>query len=36
MAGATRVGGRRWKSQNRKNVYLSSYVEEPLNKKFRT
>ena len=29
-----------WKSQNRKNVYLSPYVEEPLNskvmKKFRT
>ena len=23
----------RWKSQNRKNVYLSSYVEEPLNSK---
>ena len=23
--------GRRWKSQNRKNVYLSPYVEEPLN-----
>ena len=28
----TRLGGR-WKSQNRKNVYLSSYVEEPLNSK---
>ena len=26
------VGGR-WKSQNRKNVYLSPYVEEPLNSK---
>ena len=26
-------GGCRWKSQNRKNVYLSSYVEEPLNSK---
>ena len=25
--------GDRWKSQNRKNVYLSSYVEEPLNSK---
>ena len=25
--------GRRWKSQNRKNVYLSPYVEEPLNSK---
>ena len=24
---------RRWKSQNRKNVYLSPYVEEPLNSK---
>ena len=23
----------RWKSQNRKNVYLSPYVEEPLNSK---
>ena len=31
------MGGRgRWKSQNRKNVYLSPYVEEPLNSKFRT
>ena len=29
----TRCGGRRWKSQNRKNVYLSPYVEEPLNSK---
>ena len=28
----TRSGGR-WKSQNRKNVYLSPYVEEPLNSK---
>ena len=27
-----RVGGR-WKSQNRKNVYLSPYVDEPLNSK---
>ena len=27
-----RVGGR-WKSQNRKNVHLSPYVEEPLNSK---
>ena len=26
-----RWGGVRWKSQNRKNVYLSPYVEEPLN-----
>ena len=26
------VGGR-WKSQNRKNVYLSPYIEEPLNSK---
>ena len=26
------IGGR-WKSQNRKNVYLSPYVEEPLNSK---
>ena len=26
-------GGSRWKSQNRKNVYLSPYVEEPLNSK---
>ena len=25
--------GSRWKSQNRKNVYLSPYVEEPLNLK---
>ena len=37
MAGATRVGGGggggRWKSQNRKNVYLSPYVGGPLNSK---
>ena len=26
-------GGVEWKSQNRKNVYLSPYVEEPLNSK---
>ena len=26
-------GGGRWQSQNRKNVYLSPYVEEPLNSK---
>ena len=26
-------GGGRWKNQNRKNVYLSPYVEEPLNSK---
>ena len=33
-AGVTRDWGRgRWKSQNRKNVYLSPYVEEPLNSK---
>ena len=32
MAGAPREGGR-WKSQNRKNVYLSPYVEKPLNSK---
>ena len=31
-AGVTRDRGR-WKSQNRKNVYLSPYVEEPLNSK---
>ena len=31
--GAARDGGCRWKSQNRKNVYLSTYVEEPLNSK---
>ena len=29
----TRWVGGRWKSQNRKNVYLSPYVEEPLNLK---
>ena len=29
----TRWGGGRWKSQNRKNVYLSPYVEESLNSK---
>ena len=33
VVGATRVGGGRWKSQNRKNVYLSPYVDEPLNSK---
>ena len=34
LAGAARDGwGDRWKSQNRKNVYLSPYVEEPLNSK---
>ena len=27
------AGGGRWKSQNRKNVYLSPYVEERLNSK---
>ena len=27
------MGGGRWKSQNRKNVYLNPYVEEPLNPK---
>ena len=27
------LAGGRWKSQNRKNVYLSPYVEEPLNSK---
>ena len=26
-------GGGRWKSQNRKNVYLSPYVKEPLHSK---
>ena len=33
--GATRVweAGGKWKSQNKKNVYLSPYVEEPLNSK---
>ena len=29
----TRLGRGRWKSQNRKNVYLFPYVEEPLNLK---
>ena len=33
VAGATRVVGGRWKSQNRKNVCLSPYVEELLNSK---
>ena len=34
VAGATRVGREvRWKSQNRKIVPLSPYVEEPLNSK---
>ena len=32
-AGVARDGGGRWKSQDRKNVYLSPYVEEPLNSK---
>ena len=32
VAGATR-DRERWKSQNRKNVNLSPYVEEPLNSK---
>ncbi len=27
------LGSGRWKSQNRKNVYLSPYVAEPLNSK---
>ena len=27
------MGGGRWKSHNKKNVYLSLYVEEPLNSK---
>ena len=27
------MGRGRWKSQNRKNVYLSPYVEKPLNSK---
>ena len=31
-AGVPRDGGG-WKSQNKKNVYLSPYVEEPLNSK---
>ena len=29
----TRWGRGRWKSQNKKNVYLSPYAEEPLNSK---
>ena len=33
VTSATRVGGGRGKSQTRKNVYLSPYVEEPLNSK---
>ena len=34
VAGATRVGGGgRWKSQNRKIMPLSPYVEKPLNSK---
>ena len=34
VASATRVGGGgKWKGQNRKNVYLSPYVEKPLNSK---
>ena len=33
-AGVARDGeGSRWKSPNRKNLYLSPYVEEPLNSK---
>ena len=28
-----KMGGGRWKSQNRKNVHLSPYVKEPLNSK---
>ena len=31
--GAARDGGGRWKSHHRKIVYLSPYVEEPLNSK---
>ena len=31
--GVARDGAGRWKSQNRKNVYLSPYVEDPLNSK---
>ena len=31
--GRRKILGCRWKSQNRKNVYLSPYVEEPLNSK---
>ena len=33
LVGAEPDGGCRWKSHNRKNVYLSFYVEEPLNPK---
>ena len=33
VVGDTQDGGGKWKSQNRKNVYLSPYVEEPLNSK---
>ena len=33
VAGATHVWGGRWKSQHRKIVPLSSYVEKPLNSK---
>ena len=33
VADAARDGAGRWKSQNRKNVYLSPYVEETLNSK---
>ena len=32
-AGVARDGWGGWQSQNRKNVYLSPYVEEPLNSK---
>ena len=32
-AGCYKCWGGWWKSQNRKNVYLSPYVEEPLNSK---
>ena len=32
-AGVARDGVGRWKSQNRKNVYLSPYVEDLLNSK---
>ena len=32
-AGAARVGGGRWKSQHRKIMYLSPYVEKPFNSK---
>ena len=33
VTGAHVLGGCRWKSQNKRNVYLSPYVEEPLNSK---